>query len=552
MKKSYIVIFFLMFFFMSCTDKFNDFNTDKKSPSDVSGETLFGNSMKELADQVSNTNVNLNVWKLFAQYWTETTYTNESNYDIVNRTIADNAFDTYYRLILKGFIDAADKIAENEVNSVETQVIIDNKLAIIEIATCYAYYNLVTIFGDIPYTQALDIENISPAYDDAKTITLDLISRIDAAYAKLTMEDVPSTVDNGSFYNGADVLFDGDIVSWQKFAQSLKLKIAIGIADSDDAIAKTNVEAAVTAGVFTSAADNALFSYEGSAPNTNKLHADLVLSGRKDFVPANTIIDLMSTLKDPRLDAYFDDRIAFDYQKKDGTRLADTLFTSVPVYFYYADGTKELKDPVIVKVVKDTIDVHGIFMAQADTILEPSYYLGGDYGYSNNYGSVSHIDDRIEAATYPGILMTYDEILFYMAEAAERGYNVGMTAEEAYNAAIAQSFATWEMSDSLSSYMSNPDVAYSSAPGDWRQKIGTQAYIGYYVRGYVGYTTYRRLDYPKMNVAPSAETEGPVPTRFTYPVNEQTLNADNYEAAATKIGGDDLLTPLFWDVNQPK
>lgn len=545
MKKSYIIVLFLMFFLVSCTDKFNEFNTDQKSPSDVSGETLFTNSMKELVDQVSNTNVNNNVWKLFAQYWTETTYTDESNYDIVNRTIADNAFDTYYRLVLKGFKEATEKISKNEVGTIETQDVINNKLAIVEIATCYAYYNLVTIFGDIPYSEALDIENISPVYDDAKTITLDLISRIDAAYAQLK-----TTAE--SFYNGGDVLYNGNIEAWQKFAQSLKLKIAIGIADSDDALAKTNVEAAVTAGVFTSAEDNAHFAYEGSAPNTNKLHEDLVLSGRKDFVPANTIIDLMSTLKDPRLDAYFDDRISFDYQKKDGTRLADTLFTTVPVYFYYADETKELKNPVVVKVVNDTVDVYGIFMAQADTILEPSYYLGGDYGYSNNYGSVSHIDDRVESATYPGILMTYDEILFYMAEAAERGYNVGMTAEEAYNAAIAQSFATWEMSDSLSSYMSNPDVAYTTASGDWRQKIGTQAYIGYYVRGYVGYTTYRRLDYPKMNVAPTAETEGPVPTRFTYPVNEQTLNADNYEAAATKIGGDDLLTPLFWDVNQPK
>jgi hypothetical protein len=542
-----------MFFFMSCTDKFNDFNTDKKGPSDVSGETLFGNSMKELADQVSNTNVNLNVWKLFAQYWTETTYTDESNYDIVNRTIADAAFDTYYRLVLKGFIDAADKIAENEVNTVETQGIIDNKLAIIEIATCYAYYNLVTIFGDIPYTQALDIENISPAYDDAKTITLDLISRIDAAYAKLSMADVPSTVDNGSFYNGADVLFDGDIGSWQKFAQSLKLKIAIGIADNDNAVAKTNVEAAVTAGIFTSAADNALFPYESSVPNTNKLHEDLVLSGRKDFVPANTVVDLMNSLLDPRLDYYFEDQISFAYQKDGNTRLADTLFTAVPVYFYYADGTKELKDPEVVKVVKDTIDVYGIFMAQEDTILEPKYYLGGDYGYSNNYGSVSHINDYIETATFPGILMTYEEILWYLAEAAERGYSVGITAEEAYNAAIAESFAFWNVpTDLLTSYMSNTDVAYSSAPGDWRQKIGTQSYIGSYVRGYLGYTTYRRLDYPAMNEAPVAETGGPVPTRFTYPVNEQTLNADNYEAAATKIGGDDLLTPLFWDVNQPK
>ena len=50
----------------------------------------------QLVDQISSTDVNLNVWKLFAQYWTETTYTDEANYDIINRTIPDNTFQQYY------------------------------------------------------------------------------------------------------------------------------------------------------------------------------------------------------------------------------------------------------------------------------------------------------------------------------------------------------------------------------------------------------------------------------------------------------------------------
>ena len=60
-----------------------------------------------------------------------------------------------------------------------------NKLAIIELLTVYSYQNLVDIFGDVPYTEALDINNIAPKYDDAATIYADLITRIDAALAKL-------------------------------------------------------------------------------------------------------------------------------------------------------------------------------------------------------------------------------------------------------------------------------------------------------------------------------------------------------------------------------
>jgi hypothetical protein len=177
-------------------------------------------------------------------------------------------------------------------------------------------------------------------------------------------------------------------------------------------------------------------------------------------------------------------------------------------------------------------------------------WVGGDYGYSNGYPNCSHITPTLYVADFPGILLTYDEVLFYLAEAAERGYNVGMTAEEAYNAAVSASFDFWG-TQGVDAYLATADVAYATAPGNWREKIGTQAYLAFYTRGLVAYNEYRRLDYPIMNVAPSAETGGPVPTRFTYPINEQTLNKDSYEAAVVAIGGDDLLTKLFWDKNDP-
>lgn len=486
MKKIILIIslVFVGLLFNSCTKNFNDFNTDKKNPSIVKGEYLFSYAQKEMMDQISNTNVNLNVWKLFAQYWTETTYTDEANYDIVNRTIADQAFRTYYRDVLNNLKKAKELIETDPVVEPATEETTTNKLLVIDVLEVYCYANLVDIFGDVPYTEALDIDNPNPKYDDAASIYADLFTRLD--------HDISTFSGTESFQNSEDIIYDGDVSAWKTFANSLKLKLAIHLADVDPGVAQTNAEAAVSAGVFTSAADNAMFAYLGSTPNTNPLYEDLILSGRSDFVVANTLVDIMNGLEDPRMDSYFT---------------------------YKIEGE----------------------------------YVGGVYGASNAFTSYSHINDAIQAPDFPGILMTYSEVEFYIAEAAARGYAVGQSAEEAYNAAITASFEFWGLSSAdAADYLAKSEVAYSTAGGSWQEVIGTQSYIAFYTRGFIGYTQYRRLDYPAMNEAPAAATGGPVPTRFTYPVNEQTLNAESYAAASSAIGGDDLLTKIFWDKFDPQ
>ncbi len=541
MKKIYLILIVLLAFSISCTKDFEDFNTDEKNPMKVDGEYLFSNGQKELLDQISSTNVNLNVWKLFAQYWTETTYTDEANYDIVNRTIADFAFDTYYRLVLKSFDEAKKLITEDPLTATETDEQKNNKLMIIELLEVYAYHNLVNIFGNVPYTQTLDTENISPVYDDAATIYDDLLTRIDAAVAGMDAS-------SNSFVS-ADIIYDGDVASWITFANSLKLKIAIHLADVNPSKSKTNVEAAIAAGVFTSAEDNALLVYQGSAPNTNPLHEDLVLSGRKDFVPTNTIIDLLNNYKDPRLFYYIQNPVGFSFQKDENDVLLDTTVVSgVGRYLIYTSSTGS--DSMVYKEVPFTLTpVADEFDATV------KHYDGGRYGESSSYPSYSHIHSNIEAASFPGILMTYSEIQFYIAEAAVRGFSVEQTVEDAYNEAIRASILFWGgTTDEAEAYLALPAVDYTTATetATWQEVIGTQSYISFYTRGFVGYTQYRRLDYPQMNVAPEAATDGPVPTRFTYPINEQTLNSTNYNAAASAIGGDDLLTRIFWDTADPQ
>lgn len=486
MKRIYIFLLIAGSTLAACTDKFEDYNTDKKNPAIVTGEALFSNGERTLTDQVNSTSVNLNVWKLFAQYWTETTYTDEANYDIVTRSIPDNTFQEYYSGndatrsggFLKDFKEASVIIGKTVPTSQIGEATKSNKLAIIEILTVYAYQNLVDMFGNVPYSEALDIEKIHPVYDDAATIYQDLINRLDAALGTLDPTQ-------GSF-GSADLIYGGDVSKWVMFANSLKLKIGITLSDVNPTLSRSTVESAVTGGVFASADDSGLFPYLG-AIHTNPIYVDVIQSGRDDFVPANTIVNLMNSLSDPRR----------------------------PFYFTLNNGI----------------------------------YVGGIYGASNPFSSFSHIPAEISSPDFHGFLLTYDEVLFYLAEAAARGYSVGGTAESFYNSAVTASIVSWGGTPAqAAAYLATPQVAYATAPGTWQQKIGTQAYIAFYTRGLEGFNEWRRLDYPLLNLPETITNYSQIPKRLTYPVNEQTLNNENYASAAQAIGGDLLTTKIFWDI----
>jgi hypothetical protein len=484
MKNTYLLFILLTVLFGACTKNFDDFNIDKKNPEVVTGNALFTSAQLALADQISTPNVNQNVFRLFSQYWTETTYTDEANYDIVNRTIPDYIFQVYYRDMLKDFNEAAKLISEETTEDQSEATAKQNRLHIIELMNVYAYQNLVDIFGNVPYSEALNLEIILPGYDDAFTIYQDLIARVNAALSGLDNAE-------GSF-GSADVIYGGDVSAWIKFGNSLKLKLGIAIADYDAGLSKSTVEAAAS-GVLESNDDNALLWYLSSPPNSNPIYDELILSGRKDFVGANTTIDILNSLDDPRRAAFF--------------TMVDT---------------------------------------STETGIEKLAYLGGLYGEDSPYALYSHVADAITVGTFPGIILTYDEVLFYLAEAAERGFLVPQTAEEYYNDAITASFEFWD-APGVDAYLAKPEVAYATAQGTWKEKIGTQAYLAFYSRGLEGYTEWRRLDYPIFNIPPAITEYSEIPKRFTYPVNEQTLNPANYKSAAEAIKGDALTTRIFWD-----
>ena len=456
-------------------EEYEDFNRDPDNPTEVSADFLFTSATVDLVDQMTSANVNLNVFRFLAQYWTATTYLDEPNYDLTNRGIPDNHWYALYANVLYDLKDAKSAVMEDEFLSEEEKAA---RIAQIEVLMVYTWQVLVDTFGDIPYTEALNAAEFPlPAYDDASEIYVDLIARI---------SDAAATLDGSAVgFTDADLIYQGEMDKWSKFANSLKLRLGMRLSEVNPDLAQSVAESAISAGVFTSNDDNAVVVYTGTYPNTNPLWDDLVRSGRSDYLPANTIVDYMNALEDPRRDDYFDTNL-------------------------------------------------GIFK-------------GGIYGASNSFPEYTHVGTSFLDPTTPGILLDYAEVEFYMAEAAERGFGIPGTAEEHYNQAIMASIDYWGGTEAEAlAYIQSPEVEYSTPEVSPLYQIGKQFWIAMYNNPFQGWSVWRKFDAPGLNVA--ADSGLPVPLRYTYPVSEQNLNPTQYEAASLAIGGDRQQTAIFWDV----
>ncbi len=115
MKKYNFLLIIALLFSTACGDEFYELNEDVKNPQQVPGESLFTSAQKNMVDQMVSTNVNYNVFRLFCQYWTETTYTDEARYQLVERNIPEQHWAELFRRTLKNLDEAAKVISAQEV-----------------------------------------------------------------------------------------------------------------------------------------------------------------------------------------------------------------------------------------------------------------------------------------------------------------------------------------------------------------------------------------------------------------------------------------------------
>jgi hypothetical protein len=156
----------------ACTKRLSDLNIDPKNPSTAPSYAFFTNAQRSFSNTLASANVNLNIFRLIVQHWQETQYPEESQYDLGTREINDNIWNALYRDVLRDLREAKALIPldVNNPDGSPNTARQENELAIVEIMEIYTWYYLVVTFGNIPYAEALDIDNPFPVYDDAKTI----------------------------------------------------------------------------------------------------------------------------------------------------------------------------------------------------------------------------------------------------------------------------------------------------------------------------------------------------------------------------------------------
>lgn len=453
----------------SCVDE--DLNINEKSVSVVPSAHLLGSGLYQTARNITTPNVNSNNYVFFTQQLSETGYVDEVNYTF-NRNQPRTHFSNMYVYSIGNFKQAKISL-EQEVNS--SQEIADNKFATLEIAELLVWENLVNTYGNVPYSEAFKADETklySPKYDDAKTIYVDLLNRLNAA---IDMIDVTK----GGYTLGGDFAFGGKMDSWKKTANALKLRLGLNLADTDATLAKQTVESAYQSGLYQSSTEAFNFKFD-TGIYFSPFYSDFVASGRKDFTPSTIVIDLMKSKNDARLD----------------------------VWFTTVDGQ----------------------------------FIGGPFGSIHPVASVSNVKDFFLTKEGPIGVVSYTEVLFMLAEAAQRGFSVGNNAEYYYENGIRASFQESGILGSADAYI----AANRYNPSNWKKSIGEEAYISLFTRGYATWNFTRRLDYPAL-VAPSTAAN-PLPVRMPYSDQEYLLNADNVNAAASAIGGDKSGTKLFWDI----
>jgi hypothetical protein len=492
MKKSILIFAAATLLLTACTKDLTKLNTDPKHPQVVPSYTLFTTAENLMANNMTSVSENDNIFRLIEQQWTEVQYLTESQYNIPGRSISDGIWDEFYTGPLTNFEKAKTFMKTDVTDGGKLK----NEMAITDICEVYCYYYLVTTFGNIPYSQALNGNITFPKYDDAATIYADLLKRLDADIANLDA--------SSDSFGSADMIYSGDPTAWKKFANTFKLKMGILLSDSDPATAATTIKAAVQGGVFTSNDDNALYKFLNTPPYTNQAWVGLVQSGRYDYVATDTYMALLgsqnsSTPGDPRTPYYF-------AENKLGLYVgAPNAVTTILFSNYSLPSGSELT-------------------------------TGNANGQDASIGSLANAD-------FPGDLLDYSETQFYLAEAVARGFITGSAATY-YANGITASVQYWTGATTGAA-----DLVTNSPIGTGQtaqlKAIAAQQYLALYNRGYDAWTVNRRLDYPTLIPPPKAISAFPV--RFTYPNKEQQINTTNYKAASTAIGGDVVTTKLFFD-----
>ncbi len=518
-------------FFTSCDTGLDGVNDNPNAPTDVPLELILPQAIENSVDRLySMSGLNGYVGAVWAQSYAKIQYTDEDRYDFSGRvSLINNIWESFYSTTLKDLYQIRNKAIETED---------PNGQAIAEILIAWNYQQLTDIWGDVPFSEAIqgladDPENriISPAYDPQADIYSGILSMLEEAVNRIDPD--------GGSVGQADLIYGGDMLKWQKFGNSLRLRVLLRMSEVNESEASAGISNIIDNNlpIFESHDDNAQLDYL-PYPNNNPVN-DFART-REDHKISHTTLTWLNELDDPRMRIY-----AVPMRTQDPEGGASTeIYTDSRGYNY-----------------------QGVINADEDNSIP--------------LGQASTMGHYFVAPTSPGRIMTYNEVLFIRAEAAAKGWT-NESAEEQYNSAVEASLSLYSQEriepvlsgfpgdaafnhqgfdesefpegiteQEINDYLAQPEVQWNAGQG-WSQenkeKLALQKWLGLYSQGLETWFEWRRLEFPELTPGPLAVLDE-VPRRLSYPAIEQSLNNSNRMEAIERQGDDNFLTRVWWDVN---
>ncbi|KAB7731321.1 SusD/RagB family nutrient-binding outer membrane lipoprotein [Rudanella paleaurantiibacter] len=481
--KAFFLFIGVMLTVSSCTGDFDAMNTDPNNPTALSPQYLLPYGIEKVVDRSWGgrdrfERLNLDGAMLWMQYLTRNIYSNEGDNYGLSVAFYNNNWKALYN---DGLVNFQRMVSLSQPGGKFQNT---NYEGIAMVMRTWTFSLLTDLYGPIPYTEALkgtaEQPVYSPTYDEMDKVYAGMLADLKTANEKLVV--------GGPAVSG-DILYNGDILKWKKFANSLRLRLA-----NRQAAKKATESRAIMAEilgdpakypVFASNADNASLKCTEVLSSNNELYLVMVNDSRTDWNVSKTLVDKLTDLADPRLTVYAQ-------PNKDGK------------YVGHANGLPD---------------------AIATTYL----------------GSSSNIGTYFIQKTSPQVIMTYGELNLILAEAALDGDISGS----------AQTYFEKGMTASFEQYGLKMTDTYLKTVGTvTREKVMEQKWIALFGQGLEAWTEYRRTGLPVLPAKdPRAvfENDGVLPTRLPYPTSEASLNNANLAKALTMIGGkNDTKAKLWW------
>ncbi|WP_319589314.1 SusD/RagB family nutrient-binding outer membrane lipoprotein [uncultured Draconibacterium sp.] len=508
---------------LSCTDGFEDFNKDPNAFNEAPPENLFAGVVKSTLDLVGGV-LEDNLYSQYASYqggkggqFQRFGYTEG----------VDGYWQRFYVDILKNNQEIIDNFGDNPEYA--------NRVQIAKIWKSYVYSVMVSTFGGVP---------LSDAFGDGTTVSYDSEEAVYEAVLNM-LKEASETIDPAGDRLGLDPVFNGDNNMWIKFANSLRLKIALRISVGFPQLAQEHGPAVMSneSGLISSNNENIYMQWGAESEtwsyNYNRYVFSNLGQARPPFINDNFLLNL-KTYKDPRMSVLAEPNKELFYFVD--TMLAsgsttDTVLVSYGIpYVGRGLGDRALDEWDL--NANDNI-TNGIPDAQLSTI-GAALFLAPEMKF---------------------YIITNAEMNFMKAEAKLKGWGGNKTPEEYYYAGIDASFIQFGVSGA-DVYKEQDGIKWgtesaglrdlfgiitSGISSDPLDKIVRQRWIAMFNQGHDAWCMQKRTRLlpftPHTNPDGSYnETYVEIPERMIYPPVEVGINPDGYNAAVAAIPEGDYVT----------